>query len=267
MLHWNNFAGNTNYLGSDEDGPHAADNYGWYYDGAAWAHLSDYGYAPNVFTIRAKALIDDNKSTVIYNASSPIVSGKAGTMQAIKADKSANTGNNAQSSAVLRDGSKSLMGYQVERRNYTSYPIGPNVNGQGIWDSIAGTTTTDYLDLNVNYLFHNCYEYRVIAKYDEGVSIPSNIDFDCIGAVSNYDDAIHITIYPNPSTTYVRISFDNVINTMEVFNSLGVLVAYQNVENQSFLTLHTSNYTAGTYNARFITKNGEVLNRRFVVTK
>ncbi|MBK6348269.1 MAG: hypothetical protein IPF68_20465 [Bacteroidales bacterium] len=39
MVHWNMTAGNTHYLGSDENGPNAAGNYGWYFDGAAWSHL------------------------------------------------------------------------------------------------------------------------------------------------------------------------------------------------------------------------------------
>ena len=68
-------AGTTNYLGSDEDGPNAAANYGWYYDGSAWAHLTDFGYAPNVFLVRAKALVGGDKSVVTYGPASARATG------------------------------------------------------------------------------------------------------------------------------------------------------------------------------------------------
>jgi hypothetical protein len=267
MLHWNNFAGNTNYLGSDEDGQYAADNYGWYYDGAAWAHLSDYGYAPNVFTVRAKALVDGDKSVVTYNASSPIVSGTAGTLQAVKADRSANTGNYAQSTAETSDASEGLISYQVERRAYAKFPIGPNTAGQGTWDSIASTTATEYLDMNLSNLVTNCYEYRVKARYDEGLSIESNIRQECITVGLNLNEGNEVSIYPNPATISVRINLTKEVSSISVYNSLGNLVTEKNTKGETYVMLNTSNYAAGAYSVKFTTASGETFSRRFVVTK
>jgi hypothetical protein len=267
MLHWNNFAGNTNYLGSDEDGQYAADNYGWYYDGAAWAHLSDYGYAPNVFTVRAKALVDGDKSVVTYNASSPIVSGTAGTLQAVKADRSANTGNYAQSTAETSDASEGLISYQVERRAYAKFPIGPNTAGQGTWDSIASTTATEYLDMNLGNLVTNCYEYRVKARYDEGLSIESNVRQECITVGLNLNEGNEVSIYPNPATISVRINLTKEVSSISVYNSLGNLVTEKNTKGETYVMLNTSNYAAGAYSVKFTTASGETFSRRFVVTK
>jgi hypothetical protein len=268
MVHWNNLAGNTNYLGSDENGPNAAANYGWYYDGAAWAHLSDFGYAPNVFTIRAKALVGGDKSVVSFGPSSSSNGSAGSTLLAVKANKSANTGDHSVSSAVKEsDNSEALTGYQVERRAYAVFPAGQNTAAAGTWTTIATVVPTEYLDMNLSNLVTNCYEYRVKAVYDEGMSEPTNIDWECIFVGVNPTETNQVSVYPNPATTYVRIDLTKAVTEISVYNSLGTVVAQKTVKGETSITLNTSNYAAGAYSVKFTTTNGETLSRKFVVTK
>jgi hypothetical protein len=267
MVRWNNFAGNTNYLGSDEDGPNAAANYGWYYDGSAWAHLSDFGYAPCVFTLRAKALVDGDKSVVTYGPSSQNT-GSIASLKAVSANKSANTGNHSVSSAVsLGDNSEGLPGYNVYRRAYAVVPAGQNTAAAGDWTMIATVVPTEYLDMNLSNLVTNCYEYQVTAVYDEGESDPSNIDWDCIFVGIDPNEANDVSIYPNPATISVRINLTKTVSNIVIYNSLGSVVAEKNIKGESYVMINTSNYAAGAYSVKFSTSNGETFSRKFVVTK
>lgn len=249
MVHWNNFAGNTNYLGSDEDGPNAAANYGWYYDGTAWDHLSSFGYAPNVFLISLKALVDGDKKVVTYGPASTS-SNAAGSLMAVKADKSANTGRYVASAPQFQgDNSDGLTGYNVYRRAYAKFPAGVNTGGTGDFEMIATVTETTYLDMNLSNLVTNCYEYQVTANYDEGMSIPSNIDWECI-FVGLDENANEVKVYPNPATTYVRIDLTKEVSNVKVYNALGSVVAEKEVKGESTITLNTSNYAAGAYSVK-----------------
>lgn len=266
MVHWNNLAGNTNYLGSDEDGPNAAANYGWYYDGTAWDHLSSFGYAPNVFLISLKALVDGDKKVVTYGPASSS-SNAAANLMAVKADRSANTGRYVASAPQFQgDNSDGLTGYNVYRRAYAKFPAGVNTGGTGDFTMIATVTETTYLDMNLSNLVTNCYEYQVTANYDEGMSIPSNIDWECI-FVGIDENANEVKVYPNPATTYVRIDLTKEVSNVKVYNALGSVVAEKEVKGESTITLNTSNYAAGAYSVKFTTASGETFSRKFVVTK
>ena len=270
MVHWNNFAAATNYLGSDEDGPNAAANYGWYYDGAAWAHLSDFGYAPCVFTIRAKALVGgDHMDIPTYGAASTSVS-SASTLLAVKADKSANTGDHSLSSAVaVGDNSEGLLGYNVYRRAYAKFPAGQNTAAAGTWTMINPAVVPDlfYTDMNLSNMVTNCYEYYVTALYDEVESEGSNIDWECIFVGVDPNETNSVSVYPNPATNYVRIDLTKSVTSISIYNSLGSVVAEKSVKGETSFTINTTNYAAGAYSVKFTTTNGENFNRKFVVTK
>jgi hypothetical protein len=54
MLKWNNFTGNTHWLGFDQNGPYAATNLGYYYDGTTFTQISVIGGGgAGTFTERA----------------------------------------------------------------------------------------------------------------------------------------------------------------------------------------------------------------------
>ncbi|MBK7174597.1 MAG: carboxypeptidase regulatory-like domain-containing protein [Bacteroidales bacterium] len=266
MVHWNMLAGNSHYLGSDEDGPNAANNYGWYYDGAAWAHLSDFGYAPNVFLLRAKALVGGDKSVAAFGP----VSSNNGTPSTtlanavVKSDRSSSAGVPVSSSAVFQgDNSEDLTGYNVYRWAYTD-PIPGQYTTLGDTTMIATVTATEYLDMN---LFNNCYYYYVTAVYTEGESIPSNTDYECLTVGVNNIENSEVKLYPNPATTVVNIDLVKGVRTLTIYNALGAVVAEKNITRESTVSIVTSNYAAGAYSVKFTTENGDTFSRKFVVTK
>jgi hypothetical protein len=54
MLKWNNFTGATHWLGFDQNGPYAATNLGYYYDGTTFSTIQSVGGgSPGTFTERA----------------------------------------------------------------------------------------------------------------------------------------------------------------------------------------------------------------------
>ena len=59
MVKWDNLASGTNYLGLDEDGPYAAQDLEWYYDGTTWDKIWIVGGSggPGVFGVRVTALV------------------------------------------------------------------------------------------------------------------------------------------------------------------------------------------------------------------
>lgn len=88
------------------------------------------------------------------------------------------------------------------------------------------------------------YELPVVITYYEGVN---EIDTD------------HITIYPNPSNEFVKISGDNINNVM-IFNAVGQKIAEFEVNNND-LNVNTSNYENGVYFVKIGKKT-----QKFVVT-
>jgi primosomal replication protein N len=271
MLHWNLLPGSSHWFGSDENGPNAAANYGWYYDGAAWAHLSDFGYPPNVFLIRAKALVGGDKAVATFGPSSISDGGSASAAALLsKSDVSSSAGVPVSSSAIyLGDNSDALTGYNVWRRAYAVFPAGQNTAAAGDFVKIntAIVVPTEYLDMNLSNLETNCYEYQVTAVYSEGESAPSNIDWECIFVGVDPNAANEVKVYPNPATTYVRIDLTKEVTQISVYNSLGAVVADKNVKGETTITLNTANYAAGAYSVKFTTASGESFSRKFVVTK
>jgi len=266
MVHWNMLGGNSHYLGSDENGPNAANNYGWYYDGAAWAHLSDFGYAPNVFLIRAKALVGGDHSVVSFG---PVSNNNGATSTTlanavVKSDKSSSAGVPVSSSAVYQgDNSEDLTGYNVYRWAYTD-PIPGQYTTLGDTTLIATVTATEYMDMN---LFNNCYYYYVTAVYTEGESIPSNTDHECLTVGVNNAEVSEVKLYPNPATTVVNIDLTKDVRMITIYNALGAVVAEKNITRETTVTINTTNYAAGAYSVKFTTANGDTFSRKFVVTK
>ncbi|NVO21063.1 MAG: carboxypeptidase regulatory-like domain-containing protein [Bacteroidetes bacterium] len=266
MVHWNMLAGQSNYLGSDENGPNAAANYGWYYDGTAWSHLSDFGYAPCVFLIRAKALVGGDKKVVSFGP----VSHSNGTPSAnfsnviAKSERHSSAGAPVSSSAVFQgDNSQEMLGYNIYRRYYID-PIPGQYTTYSAWDSLTFVTATEYLDMN---LFNDCYDYYVTAVYTEGQSVPSNESEQCLTVGLNTNETSEVRIYPNPAVSFVTIDLTKDVRNITIYNALGSVVNEKNITRETSVTVNTSNYAAGAYNVKFTTANGDTFSRKFVVTK
>jgi hypothetical protein len=165
------------------------------------------------------------------------------------------------------DNSDAMLGYNVYRRAYAVFPAGQNTDAAGEWDSIATVSETTYLDNDLSNLTTNCYEYHVKAVYTEGLSLMSNVDWECIFVGLNPNESNEVKVYPNPATTYVRIDLTKAVTEISVYNSLGSVVTSKNVKGETTITLNTNNYAAGAYSVKFTTENGETFSRKFVVTK
>jgi len=260
----------SDILALDENGPYSAQDLEWYYDGSAFAKLTDFGFAPSVTFVRATGLVGDKKTQVTFTPStvnSNYVSPLAGTLAS--KPMNVNTGTSVATATPVGDNSDALVGYNVWRRAYAVFPAGSNTAAAGTWEKInpAIVVPTEYLDMNLSNLVTNCYEYQVTAEYTEGTSVPTNIDWDCIFTGINPGDANEVKVYPNPATTYVRIDLTKEVTEISVYNSLGSVVTSKNVKGETTVTLNTVNYAAGAYSVKFTTTNGETFSRKFVVTK
>ena len=73
---------------------------------------------------------------------------------------------------------------------------------------------------------------------------------------------MHISIYPNPTSSYVNVSGDN-LNRVEVFDMMGKMVWNKSCsENELSVDVH--NWPAGTYMVR-VTAQGNTTTRKVVV--
>lgn len=154
MVKWNDNAGETNFIGFDTDGPHAADNLDYYYNGTDWSLLhtvtnDDAG----VFLIRANADVS-SKGSVVYSSKNKYNSNF----------RTQNAGNILRKStrvigeAPILKNTKDLSGYRVFRD-------GSNISG------LLSSSTLEYADENLS---NDTYIYCVKAVYDSGVSDCSN---------------------------------------------------------------------------------------------
>ena len=236
------------------------------YDGAAWAHLSDFGYAPCVFLVRAKALVGGDKAVATFGPVSSNNSAVSNNLinAVVKSDRQSSLGAAISSSAVYQgDNSEDLTGYNVYRWAYTD-PIPGQYTTLGDTTMIATVTATEYLDMN---LFNNCYYYYVTAVYTEGESLPSNTDHECLTVGLDNTVVSEVKLYPNPATTHVTINLTNDVRSLTIYNALGAVVAVKNITGETTVTVNTTNYAAGAYSVKFTTESGNTFSRKFVVTK
>ena len=265
MVHWNNQAGNTHYLGSDENGPNAANNYGWYHDGASWAHLSDFGYAANVFLIRANAFTEcDN----------PVVFGPGAALSGLP-DKNLLTNKPVTSKQTISfnsiitgviKSSSGLLSYDIYRRSIGLYLPWVHTDTTE-WVMIKNTTGTSYLDdrsgLGISGNMMN--EYYVIALYDEGASGTSNIAREIFYETTEEPFQDQIKVSPNPANTTVTLQFPQSVRSVQLFNYSGIPVFEQKFTGETSLSINTSQYQPGVYMVRFINADGEAMVRKLVV--
>jgi hypothetical protein len=104
--------------------------------------------------------------------------------------------------------------------------------------------------------------------YPEGESEGSNIVSTHIFTGIAPSEISDVTVYPNPAVDYVKISLNNKpVVSMNVYNSLGSIVAQKNVKGQTEITLNTRSFASGAYTVRFVTENGDTFSRKFIVRK
>jgi len=144
-----------------------------------------------------------------------------------------------------------LVGYHV-------YRDGEMINDEVITNNI-------YIDYDIEEAGN--YEYYVVAEYEGGcISEPSNTEIAEITV--GVDDLENVTkVYPNPAKARVNIEVSNDIKSVRIMNYVGQAVYDKAVQGQDKVTVDTENYEAGSYIVQFVTNNGEVITKRFVVVK
>ena len=93
---------------------------------------------------------------------------------------------------------------------------------------------------------NRCYEHNGVLLYHD---YSQNVQ-DCITPLYGLDEIKlednSITLYPNPTSKEVNISSENIINSIEVFNSLGQKVYQTNVKAKE-KTLDINSFSKGVY--------------------
>jgi len=262
---------NSDFLDLDLNGPNSATSLTWYTDDLlGWMKLSEFGWDPNVSFIRVNAVVGDKKTSVAFNQV-PVVTNHSLPPVCPLASKpgNRNTGSEVAHATPLTDNYGAVLGYNIYRRDYSVFPPGQNTTSTGTWTMInpAVVTQTSYLDQDLSNLVNNCYEYRVTALYDNGESLPSNTDWECIFTNLNFEPESQANLFPNPASDFIRIETGGEICELDVYNSFGLLVMQKNVDGERSLILNISEYSEGIYTVKFKARKGESFSRKFVVVR
>jgi hypothetical protein len=264
MVHWNNLSGESLKLGSDENGPGAGLNYGWYYNGLNWSHPSDSGFSQNVFGIRVIGAIN-GKSTAsdfVFSEEENSALDNMVNDQILLISNSEDKPNIPCRITSLQE----ITEYRIFRRAYLADPPGVNDPGNGDFVSIATVAgnTNQFVDNDLLSSPQNCYEYKVQGFNQFSDIINSNIDWECLTVgIEEIDSKSGIS--PNPANESVRLEFPAEIKYVSVFNASGQKLNFSDVTNQTSLSIYTFSYLSGIYFIRFDTANGDSFTRKLVV--
>lgn len=119
---------------------------------------------------------------------------------------------------VYLDGKRKM--FTIRYYEFPSLIVAVWIEGMGnreglLYNMISKTMGLDFLGRN------RCYEHNGILLYSD---YPQGIN-DCFTPALSLNDALlednSITLYPNPANKEVNISSQNIINSIELFNSIG----------------------------------------------
>jgi hypothetical protein len=262
MVKWGAVAGYTNYLSLDTDGPYAAQDLEWYYDGAAWNKIwiaAGQG-VPGVYLLRAKALVSGDLKQVVLNPAQPFVPTQMTATPAkfSRTAKHVDTHNYGTMNVTSVPDSSTMIGYNVWRTDSTATGAFHKLN-------TAPVTTTAYTDTYPSTLEAGDFKYYVTALFQnsqnpgagvicEPPSDTIDVHFPAVGI--NDLSNTSISIYPNPANDIVNVASTINIKTLEVLNYIGQTVYTNNSVDGKLVQLHVSSYQAGVYFVRITTGSG-----------
>ncbi|MFV0502233.1 MAG: T9SS type A sorting domain-containing protein [Bacteroidales bacterium] len=105
------------------------------------------------------------------------------------------------------------------------------------------------------YSYLRCYEHNGELQYMANDITNCGNPFVGLDDISLDDNSI--TIYPNPTNSEVNISSENIINSIEIYNSLGQRV-YYSVVNSMEKVIDISSFENGVYILGVNTENGVI---------
>ena len=79
-------------------------------------------------------------------------------------------------------------------------------------------------------------------------------------------EGIEVSMYPVPANDFVNIELSDNVQSIRILNYAGQVV-YDQIATDTFVRIDVREYTAGAYMVEFTTNDGEVFNKRLVVTK
>ena len=262
MVKWNNNAGQTNYLALDEDGPYAAQDLEWYYDGSVWDKIwiaAGQGN-PGVYLLRAKALVSgDLKSVVLDPAKHFVPAQTTPTPERFtQSGRSVDTHNYGVMDATNAADSSALVGYNVYRTDET---------GTGPFTIIntAPVPTTQYADTYPSTLETGTFHYFVTALFQNSqkpelgtICEPHSDTIEVLFPAVGINDLTNsaISIYPNPANDIVNVTATANIQNIEVLNYIGQIVYTNKGVNAKQVQLNVSSYKAGVYFVKIATASG-----------
>jgi hypothetical protein len=266
MVSWDAVNGSSPYsefLAEDENGPHAADDLGYNYNGTTFVPISTWsgGTDQGPFLLRANGIIFGGKSTssITFNPGhSPVSNAKPGI---ISPEARANTSGDSYSHRGVglimnKDiAANSLQGYNVYRTDET---------GAGVYHkrNTAVVTQLTYADV-IPIAAQGTYKYYVTDVFNDSItnaflcessSDTITLHFPVVGV--NEISSGQISIYPNPATDVVNIASSDDIKTVEVLNYIGQIVYSNNNVNLKNAQLNVSTFKAGVYFVKITTTIG-----------
>ncbi|MFV0502306.1 MAG: T9SS type A sorting domain-containing protein [Bacteroidales bacterium] len=147
----------------------------------------------------------------------------------------------------------------IPRRKFTIRPFPYDLLG-GDWIEGIGNPEGIYVRPSIAHTdawsVTRCYIHNgnlLYSNYSHGGN-------DCITPLMGVESIIEdnsITLYPNPTSSEVNISSENIINSIEIFNSLGQRV-YYSVVNSIEKVIDISSFTNGVYILGVNTENGVI---------
>jgi hypothetical protein len=263
MVKWNMGTSATNYLGSDEDGPYSSQDLEWYYDGTAWAKLSDPGVAganPSVMMIRATALVGgDLKSVQLVPGTKATVHPKVAAGTFAKSNRAIDTYNhNVMGVEHTASDSSSLIGYDVWRTDET---------GTGPFSKLNGTTPLTVLTYTDTYPSTTepgkTFKYYVTSNFTDSqtgaalCSAPSDtitVTFPAVG-INELTNG-QVMIYPNPATDLVNVKSDYTIRSIDVMNFVGQTVWTNRNVDSKLAKINVASLHSGVYFVKVSTDQG-----------
>ena len=248
MVHSDNTGTRPYWMGVDDNGPYAADDYGMRYDGSVWQTFGEYLGSPAVATIRANGYTN-GKSANGFNilpGQNPFT-GTPGNNTTELSNISGDTYSHIGSGVIMPNNptASSLQGYDIWRSD----------DNQVTFNKINTSIVTDttYVDMSVEYGLHY---YYVTSVFIECTSDSSNIVMADV--VTGIDPQVtsNFSIYPNPATEVVNIKSSDNITNIEIMNYLGQTVyTKQNVDNKT-AKVNVTGLMNGVYFVKVTTTQG-----------
>ena len=145
-----------------------------------------------------------------------------------------------------------------EKANPTGYNI--YLDGELIEENYTETSYSGGSSETIDYLEDgNQHIVEVVAVYENGTSVGSAVLVTKGTNVSEITEN-NISVYPNPANDFVKISANDNINSVKVYNCLGMMVEEIEV-NANEVELNTSEYNTGIYFVNVQTENGNLVKK------